>query len=127
MSDGYDSYVRFYVKDDEPASTRAPKASSVCPVCGIDTPHAHRHEELLTEIVRLRNVLAELVAADDAHKAWCERQRAKPAPPFPDYSQSVSSLGLTVKEDPERAAIVERINEAWAAARAALVQQEPKP
>ena len=34
--------------------TPLPKASAVCPVCGLDRPHGHGQEELITLIVSLK-------------------------------------------------------------------------
>lgn len=63
---------------------------------------------------------AELVAAANAHQAWCMVQRLKPKPLFPDPMESFSSDGFKTKEDPEREAIIARLDSAWIGLRAAL-------
>lgn len=67
--------------------------------------------------------LIELVAADDAHQAWCLLQRLKPRPLF-DSLVSGSSSPPMYPEKPEREAIIARLNAAWESARAALAKRD---
>jgi len=46
--------------------TPLPKASPVCPVCGIAVPHAHDYAGLMTLIVKQKNDLAAAQAERDA-------------------------------------------------------------
>ncbi len=80
--------------------------------------HQRRAETAEAQAEVLRSALEELVAADDAHQAWCEVQRRKPRPAFD--SMTLSSISSPKEEDPERAAIITRLRAAWEAARAAL-------
>jgi len=51
--------------------TPLPKASPVCPVCGIAVPHAHDYAGLMTLIVKQKNDLAAAQADLREHIALC--------------------------------------------------------
>lgn len=55
--DGMEAYAESLNHRSDNEAVQAPKASSECPVCGVNTPHPHSQEDLVSRIVALKRAL----------------------------------------------------------------------